>query len=176
MSNIGPSRDHKRPRNSSARNVADGRNSARQNQNGGIGSHFGQFSSSSPSDDAAAVAAAEPPVLPRSSQPQQQTQQQNRYSKTVEEGKGNSIHNTDSNNDNDNDNNGGRDEETDPYGDADFDLDGAADEMPNDTLAAIMSLQQQFYGKAAVAAATTGGSRGNTSGRARTGLVLHHQM
>lgn len=55
----------------------------------------------------------------------------------------------------------GRDE-VDPYGDEDWE-----DAVPNDTMATILSLQREFYGDAL--------ARGG-DGRARTGIVLQHQM
>ncbi|CAM9971280.1 unnamed protein product, partial [Sphacelaria rigidula] len=70
-------------------------------------------------------------------------------------------------------------EEADPYGEDDFDFMEGANDVPNDTMAAILTLQQQFYGEKKPSPGKRRGSGENGStgrGRARTGLVLQHQI
>lgn len=72
----------------------------------------------------------------------------------------------------------GHGQQDDPYGDYDFDFTQDVNDLPNDTMAAILTLQRQFYGEQTVAVRSGGGGGTGPAGRgrARTGLVLQHQM
>lgn len=59
----------------------------------------------------------------------------------------------------------------DPFGDEEWE--GVV--LPNDTMAAILALQREFYGGSAAGSSTTSNANGGR-GRGRTGIVLQHQM
>lgn len=68
------------------------------------------------------------------------------------------------------------DDDPDPYGGDDDSFDAA--ELPNDTMAAVLSLQKEFYGGTGMAGRNSarGGGHRDGDGGERTGIVLQHQM